>query len=179
MSIAFGRRMALALPLLPALAAAQTSWAPDGPVRFIQGFAPGGTTDIVARLLAPHLAEALGQPVVVENRPGAGGTIASNTLARATPDGRTMMLLNNAHAVTAATFRRLPYDPIADVAPVSQVATMGLVFLVQADGPFRSVEALDDVPGVGPATLATLRTRVTVSPHAGDPLALPDWNTPR
>jgi tripartite-type tricarboxylate transporter receptor subunit TctC len=142
MSIAFGRRMALALPLLPTLAAAQTSWAPDGPVRFIQGFAPGGTTDIVARLLAPHLAEALGQPVVVENRPGAGGTIASNTLARATPDGRTMMLLNNAHAVTAATFRRLPYDPIADVAPVSQVATMGLVFLVQADGPFRSVADL-------------------------------------
>lgn len=142
MSIAFGRRAALALPFLPALAAAQAPWAPDGPVRFIQGFAPGGTTDIVARLLAPHLAEALGQPVVVENRPGAGGTIASNTLARATPDGRTMMLLNNAHAVTAATFRRLPYDPVADVAPVTQVATMGLVFLVQADGPIRTVADL-------------------------------------
>ena len=142
MSIAFGRRTALALPFLPALASAQPAWAPDGPVRFIQGFAPGGTTDIVARLLAPHLAEALGQPVVVENRPGAGGTIASNTLARAPADGRTMMLLNNAHAVTAATFRRLPYDPIADVAPVTQVATMGLVFLTQADGPIRTVADL-------------------------------------
>lgn len=142
MTIAIGRRAALMLPLLPALAVAQPAWAPDGPVRFIQGFAPGGTTDIVARLLAPHLAEALGQPVVVENRPGAGGTIASNTLARATPDGRTMMLLNNAHAVTAATFRRLPYDPVADVAPVTQVATMGLVFLVQAGGPIRSVADL-------------------------------------
>ncbi|MCS6932331.1 MAG: tripartite tricarboxylate transporter substrate binding protein [Acetobacteraceae bacterium] len=142
MSIAIGRRAALALPFLPALAAAQPSWAPDGPVRFIQGFAPGGTTDIVARLLAPHLAEALGQPVVVENRPGAGGTIASHTLARSAPDGRTMMLLNNAHAVTAATFRRLPYDPVADVAPVTQVATMGLVFLTQAEGPLRSVADL-------------------------------------
>jgi tripartite-type tricarboxylate transporter receptor subunit TctC len=142
MPIAVARRAALALPFVPALAAAQAPWAPDGPVRFLQGFAPGGTTDIVARLLAPHLAEALGQPVVVENRPGAGGTIASNTLARAAPDGRTMMLLNNAHAVTAATFRRLPYDPVADVAPVTQVATMGLVFLVQADGPLRSVADL-------------------------------------
>jgi tripartite-type tricarboxylate transporter receptor subunit TctC len=142
MTIAIGRRAALALPLLPALAEAQPAWAPDGAVRFIQGFAPGGTTDIVARLLAPYLADALGQAVVVENRPGAGGTIASNTLARATPDGRTMMLLNNAHAVTAATFRRLPYDPVADVAPVTQVATMGLVFLVQADGPLRSVADL-------------------------------------
>jgi tripartite-type tricarboxylate transporter receptor subunit TctC len=142
MTIAISRRTALALPLVPALAKAQPAWTPDGPVRFIQGFAPGGTTDIVARLLAPHLADALGQPVVVENRPGAGGTIASNTLARATPDGRTMMLLNNAHAVTAATFRRLPYDPIADVAPVTQVATMGLVFLVQAGGPLHSVADL-------------------------------------
>lgn len=142
MSIAFGRRAALVLAVLPALASAQPAWAPDGPVRFIQGFAPGGTTDIVARLLAPYLAEALGQPVVVENRPGAGGTIASNTLARSAPDGRTMMLLNNAHAVTAATFRRLPYDPVADVAPVTQVATMGLVFLVQAEGPIRTVADL-------------------------------------
>jgi tripartite-type tricarboxylate transporter receptor subunit TctC len=136
------RRAVLALPLLPALAAAQPGWAPDGPVRFLQGFAPGGTTDIVARLLAPYLAEALGQPVVVENRPGAGGTIASHTLARSAPDGRTMMLLNNAHAVTAATFRRLPYDPIADIAPVVQVATMGLVFLTRAEGPIRTLADL-------------------------------------
>jgi tripartite-type tricarboxylate transporter receptor subunit TctC len=143
-----------ALPLLalsPLAARAQAPWSPDGPVRFLQGFAPGGTTDILARLLSPPLAAALGQPVVVENRPGAGGTLAAETLARARPDGRTMMLLNNAHAVSAATFRRLAYDPVEDVAPVSLVATMGLVFLTG--------------PG-GPATLAELVAAARARPEA-------------
>ncbi|BDG73053.1 tripartite tricarboxylate transporter substrate-binding protein [Roseomonas fluvialis] len=137
------RRTVLAAATLAALPArAQGAWAPDGPVRFIQGFAPGGTTDIVARLLAPPFAAALGQPVVVENRPGAGGTLAAEALARARPDGRTMMMLNNAFAVTAATFRRLPYDPLVDVVPVTQVATMPLVFLTPPGGPLSSVAAL-------------------------------------
>jgi tripartite-type tricarboxylate transporter receptor subunit TctC len=129
-----------ALPLLALAPLAAQAQTPDGPVRFLQGFAPGGTTDILARLLAPGLSAALGQPVVVENRPGAGGTLASETLARARPDGRTMMLLNNAHAVSAATFRRLPYDPVEDVAPVSLVATMGLVFLAGPSGPASIAE---------------------------------------
>jgi tripartite-type tricarboxylate transporter receptor subunit TctC len=137
------RRALLAAATLPAMPArAQAPWTPDGPVRFLQGFAPGGTTDIVARLLSPPLAAALGQPVVVENRPGAGGTLAAEALARARPDGRTMMMLNNAFAVTAATFRRLPYDPLADIVPVTQVATMPLVFLTPASGPLDSVAAL-------------------------------------
>jgi tripartite-type tricarboxylate transporter receptor subunit TctC len=130
-----------ALPLLALAPLAAAAQSPDGPVRFLQGFAPGGTTDILARLLAPGLSAALGQPVVVENRAGAGGTLAAETLARARPDGRTMMLLNNAHAVSAATFRRLPYDPVEDVAPVSLVATMGLVFLAGPSGP-QNIAAL-------------------------------------
>lgn len=136
------RAVLAAATLAPFAARAQGAWAPDGPVRFIQGFAPGGTTDIVARLLAPPLAAALGQPVVVENRHGAGGTLAAEALARARPDGRTMMMLNNAFAVTAATFRRLPYDPLTDVVPVTQVATMPLVFLTPTSGPLHSVAAL-------------------------------------
>ena len=129
-----------ALPLLALAPLAAHAQSPDGPVRFLQGFAPGGTTDILARLLAPGLSAALGQPVIVENRPGAGGTLAAETLARARPDGRTMMLLNNAHAVSAATFRRLSYDPVGDVAPVSLVATMGLVFLAGPSGPASIAE---------------------------------------
>ena len=131
------RRAALGLLALPALhraAAAQPAW-PDRPIRFIQGFGAGGTTDIVARLIAPSLAAALGQPgetarfpVVVENRPGAGGTMAAETLARAR-DGHTIMLINNGYAVSAALYRRLPYDPLADVEPVAMVASVGLVLL--------------------------------------------------
>jgi tripartite-type tricarboxylate transporter receptor subunit TctC len=115
---------------LPGAARAQPrpNW-PDRPVRLLQGFAPGGGTDILARLVAPNLAAALGQPVVVESRPGAGGTLAAEALARAT-DGHTLMMLNNGFAVAAALYRRLPYDPRADIAPVAMVAGSGLVLLV-------------------------------------------------
>jgi len=122
----------LALPtLLPALLPAGTARAaawPDRPVRFLQGFAAGGTTDIVARIIAPPMSALLGQPVTVENRPGAGGTLAAESLARAR-DGHTIMLINNGYAVSAALYRRLPYDPLADVEPVANVASVGLVLL--------------------------------------------------
>ncbi|MBU8540355.1 tripartite tricarboxylate transporter substrate binding protein [Falsiroseomonas tokyonensis] len=135
MTSKIGRRGALALPalLLPLAARAQAAW-PDRPVRFIQGFGAGGTTDIVARLLAPSMSAAWGQPVVVENRPGAGGTLAANTLARAN-DGHTLMLLNNGFAVSAALYRTLPYDPRADIEPVAMVASTGLVILAGPNGP--------------------------------------------
>jgi tripartite-type tricarboxylate transporter receptor subunit TctC len=119
--------------MLPLAAQAQPIW-PDRPLRFIQGFGAGGTTDIVARLMAPHMSAALGQPVVVENRPGAGGTLAANMLARAN-DGHTLMLLNYGFAVSAALYRSLPYDPRADILPVAMVASTGLVILAGPDGP--------------------------------------------
>ncbi len=128
------RRLLLATPLLPALAQAQTRAWPDRPVRLLQGFAAGGTTDILARIIAPAMAAAWGQPVVVESRPGAGGTLAAEALARAT-DGHTLMLLNNGFAVSAALYRRLPYDPRADIEPVAMIASIGLVILAGADGP--------------------------------------------
>jgi tripartite-type tricarboxylate transporter receptor subunit TctC len=126
------RRAALCAPaiLLPGLAAAQPRpvW-PDRPVRLLQGFAPGGGTDVLARLVAPHLAASLGQPMVVESRPGAGGTLAAEALARAT-DGHTLMMLNNGFAVSAALYSRLPYNPRTDITPVAMVASSGLVLLV-------------------------------------------------
>ena len=137
MTTALRRRSVLAAALgalaSPALAQPRAAW-PDRPVRFLQGFAPGGTTDILARLVAPYMAAQLGQPVVVENRPGAGGTLAAEALARAT-DGHTLMMLNNGFAVSAALYRRLPYDPRADIEPVAMLASTGLVLLVGADGP--------------------------------------------
>jgi tripartite-type tricarboxylate transporter receptor subunit TctC len=127
------RRALLAAPFaLPAALAAQPrpAW-PERPIRFLQGFAAGGTTDIVARLIAPSLARELGQPVVVENRPGAGGALAAEALARAT-DGHKLMLINNGFAVSAALYRRLPFDPLADIAPLAMVAGICLVLLVAA-----------------------------------------------
>jgi tripartite-type tricarboxylate transporter receptor subunit TctC len=129
------RRTALgAALLLPSVARAQPRpvW-PDRPVRLLQGFAAGGGTDILARLVAPQLAAAFGQPVVVESRPGAGGTLAAEALARAT-DGHTLMMLNNGFAVSAALYRRLPYDPRADIAPIAMVASTGLVLLAATGG---------------------------------------------
>ncbi len=171
--------------------AAQAQVWPDRPIRFIQGFAPGGTTDILARLLAPELAAALGQPVVVENRPGAGGTLAAEALAHARPDGSTMMLLNNGFAASAAIFRRLPYDPARDVAVASVVASMALVLLVAPDAPWRSLEgfltAARQQPGelniatvgvgstqhfAAEALQAASGTRLTHVPYRGTPDAL-------
>ncbi|HEV7266780.1 MAG TPA: tripartite tricarboxylate transporter substrate-binding protein [Falsiroseomonas sp.] len=127
-------------PLAGRSAAAQAAW-PERPVRFILGFGAGGTTDIVARLLAPAMAAEIGQPVVVENRPGAGGTLAAEQLARAPKDGHALMLINNGYAVSAALYRRLPYDPVADVEPVSPVASVGLVLLA---GPASAPNAVAD-----------------------------------
>jgi tripartite-type tricarboxylate transporter receptor subunit TctC len=134
-------------------------------VRFLQGFAPGGTTDILARLLAPELAAALGQPVVVENRPGAGGTLAAEALARARPDGTTLMLLNNGFASSAALFRRLPYDPEADVRAVSVIATMPLVLLASPTGPYATLAAVLAAARARPEALTLATVGVGSTQH--------------
>ncbi|MFM2148886.1 MAG: hypothetical protein RLZZ187_1192 [Pseudomonadota bacterium] len=133
----------LALPAALQPAAAQTArraW-PDRPVRLLQGFAAGGATDIVARIVSPPMAADFGQPIVVESRPGAGGTLAAEALARAPKDGHTLMMINNGFAVSAALYRRLPYDPIADVEPVAMVASVALVLLA---GPAGAPGAIAD-----------------------------------
>jgi tripartite-type tricarboxylate transporter receptor subunit TctC len=145
-----------AAALAPFGAVAQTArraW-PDRPVRFMQGFAAGGATDIIARLIAPGMAAEFGQPVVVENRPGAGGTLAAEALARAPKDGTTLMLINNGFAVSAALYRRLSYDPVADVEPVSLVCSVGLVLLA---GPASAPDPIAD--------FADLRRRAQAQPE--------------
>jgi len=102
---------------------------PQRPLRMLVGFGAGGGTDILARIVAPTMGTALGQPVVIENRPGAGGSIAANVVAKSAPDGYTAFLLNNGHAVSAVMISPLPYEPVADFEPVSMVATMPLVIL--------------------------------------------------
>jgi tripartite-type tricarboxylate transporter receptor subunit TctC len=129
-----------ASPRVASAQSARRAW-PDRPIRFIQGFGAGGTTDIVARLIAPAMAAEFGQPMVVENRPGAGGTLAAEALARAPKDGHTLMLINNGFAVSAALYRRLPYEPVADIEPVAFVCSVGLVLLA---GPAGAPNAVAD-----------------------------------
>lgn len=136
--LASARIFALLVAAMPAAVAAQP--AIKGPVHLLVGFAPGGSTDAAARLVAERIGPALGQPVVIENRAGAGGRIAAEALKRATPDGSTVLLTPMVTAVLAPlVFKRLPYDPQNDFVPVAQLATFQIAFAVSPDHPARTV----------------------------------------
>ncbi|MDO9709935.1 Bug family tripartite tricarboxylate transporter substrate binding protein [Paracraurococcus lichenis] len=127
------RRSLLALAAaLPGGALAQPArWSPDRPVRAIVPFAPGGTTDVVARVLAEAAAPSLGQPVIVENRPGgASGLVGVDAVAKAAPDGQTILIHSNAHVIAAALVAKLPYDPIGDFAGVAHLGRIPQVLVV-------------------------------------------------
>jgi tripartite-type tricarboxylate transporter receptor subunit TctC len=102
---------------------------PERPINLLVGYGAGGGTDIIARIVAEPLGKKLGQPVIVENRPGAGGTIAARQAANAAPDGYTLYMMNNGHAVSAVVYKSLTYDPVGDFLPVSLVAKMPLVLV--------------------------------------------------
>jgi tripartite-type tricarboxylate transporter receptor subunit TctC len=144
--------VSLALFAACAAATAQPDW-PQRPVRMVVGFGPGGGTDIVARIVAQPLGDALGQPVVVENKPGAGGTVAAAQVAKAVPDGTTVFMLNNGFAVSAVMYRALSYDPQADFQPVSMVATMPLVVLTGAKSGFADLKGLVEASKASPGKL--------------------------
>ena len=126
---------------------------PQRPLRMLVGFGAGGGTDILARIVAPAMGTALGQPVVIENRPGAGGSIAANQVAKSAPDGYTAFMLNNGHAVSAVMINPLPYDPVADFEPVSMVATMPLFILAGPRAGFGSLQGLIEVARLNPGRL--------------------------
>ncbi len=144
----------LAAVVLAALAGqAQAQDWPQRPLRMLIGFGAGGGTDILARIVAPAMGMALGQPVVIENRPGAGGSIAANQVAKSVPDGYTAFLLNNGHAVSAVMIRSLPFHPVEDFQAVSMVATMPLVILAGPRAGFGSLQGLIDVARLNPGKL--------------------------
>jgi tripartite-type tricarboxylate transporter receptor subunit TctC len=127
----------------PALAQGAGGWAPERPVRLIVGFAAGGSTDTTARLVAQALGERLGQPVVVENRPGAAGNIATEAAARAAPDGHTLLMgVSSTVAANRAFYRSLPVDTVRDFAPVGQVAFVPNLIVVHPEMPARTVPEL-------------------------------------
>jgi tripartite-type tricarboxylate transporter receptor subunit TctC len=126
--------LALAIPRIAAAAY------PDHPIRIVVPVAPGGGNDIVARMLARKLADKWGQPVVVDNRPGASTAIGSEIVARASPDGYTIMLCSVSFAINAAARARLPFDPIRDFAPITQVARVPQIVVVNPSLPAASLK---------------------------------------
>ncbi|TDG09720.1 tripartite tricarboxylate transporter substrate binding protein, partial [Paracraurococcus ruber] len=136
------RPLLLAGLAAPGLARAQPAWAPDRPVTLLHGFGPGGAADTICRILAPPLGEALGRPVVVEPRPGAGGNIASAALARAPADGHALGLLTGSHGVAAAFGRTSGFEPVDGFAWLSLFLRYAFVLVARADGPFADLGAL-------------------------------------
>lgn len=123
---------------LPALAQ-MGSWRPDKPIKLLVGFAPGGSSDTVARLVAPKLGELLGQPVLVENRAGAGGALAADAVAKSPGDGLTWLLAPSGHSTMAAMRKSLPFRPLADFAWTSTLTTYPMVIAVAPNSPIRSM----------------------------------------
>jgi tripartite-type tricarboxylate transporter receptor subunit TctC len=115
---------------------------PTKPIRFVVPFGPGGVGDITARTAAQKMGEAMGQQIIIDNRPSAGGVIAAEMVARAEPDGYTLMLLNNANAVSMAMFKSLPYDTLKDYAMVSTIAAFSAGVLVAPDSPVKTTKEL-------------------------------------
>jgi tripartite-type tricarboxylate transporter receptor subunit TctC len=135
--------LAIALPAMAAKALAQNSENyPNRPVSFIVPFAPSGGTDTLARLLGQKLEQQLGQPFVVENRPGAGTVIATNFVANSPPDGYTIMMTVSSLAIDVTLYKKLPYDPAKDLALVALIATVPFVLVVNPSLPVYSVDDL-------------------------------------
>ena len=124
------------------IAAATAQQYPAKPIRLVVPFGPGGVGDITARTTAQKMGEAMGQQIVIDNRPSAGGIVAAEMVARAEPDGYTLMLLNNANAVSMAMFKSLPYDTLKDYAMVSTIAAFSLGVLVAPDAPVKTTKEL-------------------------------------
>lgn len=135
------RLLACAL-LLTAGGVAHSQVFPDKPVRIIIGFPAGTSVDIVARVIGQKLSESWGQPVIIDNRAGAGGNIAADLVAKATPDGYTLFLSNNGIAISATLYRKLPYDALRDLAPVTQVTSLPHVLAANINLPANSIKEL-------------------------------------
>jgi tripartite-type tricarboxylate transporter receptor subunit TctC len=118
---------------------AQTPW-PDRTITIVHGLAPGGPSDIIARIVADSLTRRLGQQVIVDPRPGAGGRLAAGQIARATPDGYTLMTIPSGHAVAAALYKSLPYDSLEDFSMISMLTEFPFILVVSADSDIQTFQ---------------------------------------
>ena len=164
---------------------------PDKPVKIVVPFPAASATDLVARVMSLELQDALGQPFVVENKPGAQGSIATDMVAKGNADGYTLLLPANTHAANPSLYKKLPYDPVKDFVGISRLATTSLVLMVKADAPAKTLPEfmahLKKNPGKLSAGYGSSSSQVSVSqlkkmtgvdvaeiPYKGIPLAVND-----
>lgn len=127
--------------ILPTMSAFAQNW-PTQPIRIVVPFGAGGVADLTARVVAQRMSQSLGQGVIIDNRPGAGGVVASDVVAKAPPDGYTLLLMSNASAVSANLFKTLPFNVTKDFAPISTLGTFELGLLARSDARFRNASEL-------------------------------------
>jgi tripartite-type tricarboxylate transporter receptor subunit TctC len=132
----------LALTANSALAQEDASRYPSRPIRIIVGFAAGGGNDVIARIYAQKLSEDLGQPVIVENKPGAGAIVATEYVSKAAPDGYTLLIGASGMAINQSLYAKLPYDSVRDFVAISELASFPLLMVVNASSPIKSVAEL-------------------------------------
>src|SRR5215469_13271783 len=152
-----------AVSLVPGIAKA--AGYPDRPIKIIVPFAPGGPTDIMARILATHLGEAIGGSFVVENRPGAGGNIGIGIAAHAVPDGYTLLITSSAYVVNPGLYAKIPYDPYKDFAPIAELGTSPNVVLVDPKLGINSIADLVARAKAKPNELNYASPGVGTTPH--------------
>jgi tripartite-type tricarboxylate transporter receptor subunit TctC len=150
MHLSIVRRFAAAF--LVAVSAAHAAY-PDKPIKIIVPFSPGGGADLIARTLAVDLARELGQPVIVDNKPGAGTVIGSDQVAKSAPDGYTLLLSSIAHSVNPSLSEKLPYSTEKDFLPVAMLVRSPNVLVVRADSPYKSVKDIIDAAKAKPGKL--------------------------
>ena len=157
--------MVLALGAHSGAALAQSY--PSRPLRLVVGFAPGGGADINARLLAPKLAELLGQPVIVDNRSGAGARIAHELVAKSAPDGYTLLLTTPSVTTSMALYKKLPYDTLRDFAPVSMFSTGPLILVIHTSVPAKNLQELIALAHAKPGALTYASAGTGTGQHLG------------
>ena len=144
---------------------AQAQGWPDKPIKLIISFAPGGVHDTLARVLQPRLTEALGQPIVIENRPGAGGNIAAEAVAKSAPDGYTFLVASEAIATNEFLYRGLAYDPYKDLAPVAKLADYPMALIANPSVPANNMKELIALAKAKPGTLSYGSAGIGASGH--------------
>lgn len=156
------------LGLLCALFSASLAWAqpyPAKPIRMVVPFAAGGVVDTTARLFAPKMSEGLGQPIVVDNRPGAGGNIAADSVAKSPADGYMLLITTHGHAISPGLYRKLPFDAARDFAPITQITSSYLVLVASPKVPATSVQELVALARAKPGGLNYGSTGLGAPPH--------------